>query len=42
MHIAAVLETKNYLIPSLVCLKDALWKKVDEFNDIIKIGRTHT
>ncbi|KAK2880162.1 hypothetical protein FQN49_000509 [Arthroderma sp. PD_2] len=41
MHIAAVLELEDSLLPTLTSLKDALQKKVDEFNDIIKIGRTH-
>ncbi|OBR08680.1 Fumarate hydratase [Colletotrichum higginsianum IMI 349063] len=43
MHIAAVLEIENELIPSLKSLRDALQKKVDEFDakNIIKIGRTH-
>ncbi|GKT96165.1 LOW QUALITY PROTEIN: fumarate hydratase [Colletotrichum tofieldiae] len=43
MHIAAVLEIENELIPSLKSLRDALQKKVDEFDakKIIKIGRTH-
>lgn len=30
------------LLPSLKKLEDALNKKVNEFNNIIKIGRTHT
>ncbi|KAG9248049.1 fumarate hydratase [Calycina marina] len=43
MHIAAVLEIENELIPSLKSLRDALQAKVDEFEakKIIKIGRTH-
>ncbi|KAI0385183.1 fumarate hydratase [Hypomontagnella monticulosa] len=43
MHIAAVLEIEGELIPSLKSLRDALQKKVDEFEakNIIKIGRTH-
>lgn len=41
MHIAAVLEIEDTLLPALTSLKDALQKKVDQFNDIIKIGRTH-
>lgn len=43
MHIAAVLETENELIPAIRSLRDALQKKVDEFEakNIIKIGRTH-
>lgn len=42
IHIAAVLETNERLLPKLRGLKDALALKRDEFNDIVKIGRTHT
>lgn len=42
MHIAAVLEVNERLIPKLKGLTEALAKKRDEFADIIKIGRTHT
>lgn len=41
MHIAAVLELEEQLIPSLRALKDALHKKSEQFEHIIKIGRTH-
>jgi fumarate hydratase class II len=43
MHIAAVLEIENELIPSIKSLRDALQAKVDDFEakKIIKIGRTH-
>ncbi|KAL2890974.1 Fumarate hydratase, mitochondrial [Ceratocystis lukuohia] len=43
MHIAAVLELENELIPALKSLRGALQAKVDEFQakNIIKIGRTH-
>lgn len=41
MHISAVLELEQNLVPSLTNLRDALQKKSDEFKDIIKIGRTH-
>ncbi|KAJ2986102.1 hypothetical protein NUW58_g5192 [Xylaria curta] len=43
MHIAAVLEIEESLLPSLRSLRDALQKKVDDFEakNIIKIGRTH-
>ncbi|KAI1392070.1 fumarate hydratase [Hypoxylon trugodes] len=43
MHIAAVLEIEGELLPSLKSLRDALQKKVDDFEakNIIKIGRTH-
>ncbi|KAL4977878.1 fumarate hydratase [Aspergillus desertorum] len=41
MHIAAVLELENTLLPALTSLRNALQKKVDSFQHIIKIGRTH-
>ncbi len=41
MHIAAAQELDGTLIPSVTALRDALQIKVDEFKDIIKIGRTH-
>ncbi|KIV85126.1 fumarate hydratase, class II [Exophiala sideris] len=41
MHIAAVLDFEQRLIPALTNLRDALQKKVEAFDKIIKIGRTH-
>ncbi|KAL0092921.1 fumarate hydratase [Phycomyces blakesleeanus] len=41
MHIAAVLEIRERLLPALDTLKDAIKAKSDEFDNIIKIGRTH-
>ncbi|KAK6205032.1 fumarase [Scheffersomyces amazonensis] len=41
MHIAAVTEISNALLPNLRDLRDALQKKSEEFSKIIKIGRTH-
>ncbi len=41
MHIAAVEELNHRLIPIVTKLRDALAAKTEEFNDIIKIGRTH-
>ena len=41
MHIAIVLESKNKLIPSLELLNKELKKKVKEFKNVIKVGRTH-
>ena len=41
MHIAAVLELEEQLLPSLKALHDALKKKSEQFEKIIKIGRTH-
>lgn len=42
MHIAAAVEIKTKLLPSLRHLEEALQAKVDAFEDIVKIGRTHT
>lgn len=42
MHIAAVLEVNQRLLPHLKELIAGLEKKSQEFKDIIKIGRTHT
>jgi fumarate hydratase class II len=41
MHIAAVTEITERLIPSVTRLRDALNRKSVAFDDIIKIGRTH-
>lgn len=41
MHIAAAEQLNQKLIPALVQLKDTLKKKTVEFQNIIKIGRTH-
>ena len=41
MHIAAVLELEERLLPSIKLIKDALNKKIDENKDVIKTGRTH-
>ena len=41
MHIAAGEQICNHLIPSLEKLQKALEAKSKEFQDIIKIGRTH-
>lgn len=42
MHVATALELNNRLLPALHYFHDELAKKSKEFNDIIKIGRTHT
>ena len=42
MHIAAVLEVNQRLLPKLEALTEALDAKRAEFDDIVKIGRTHT
>ncbi len=41
MHIAAADSVRHRLIPALSHLKNTLDKKVEEFRDIVKIGRTH-
>ncbi|EMO53009.1 class II fumarate hydratase [Leptospira noguchii] len=41
MHIAAAEQLNQKLIPALIQLKETLKKKTDEFQNIIKIGRTH-
>ncbi|MBA8666360.1 class II fumarate hydratase [Holosporaceae bacterium 'Namur'] len=41
MHIAAVCEINEKLIPALNYIRQALDKKAKEFKNIIKIGRTH-
>ena len=41
INIAAVEAVKNNLIPALNSLRKNLNKKSEEFNDIIKLGRTH-
>merc|ERR1712153_283590 len=42
MYIASVMEMKDTLVPALTTLHGALDAKSKEFEDIIKIGRTHT
>ena len=41
MHIAAVMEINHKLLPSIKALQSAFEKKQKEFENIIKIGRTH-
>ena len=42
MHISAVIEIEDKLLPSLIHFKEAMEKKAEAFSKIIKIGRTHT
>ena len=42
MHIATAMASCDVLIPGLEKLEKALRNKIEEFNGIIKIGRTHT
>jgi fumarate hydratase class II len=41
MYIAAAVNTKERLLPSLKALHDAIDAKATEWADIVKIGRTH-
>src|SRR5579872_3289463 len=41
MHIAAAQRVKNTLIPAIQNVHDAIAAKAKEFNDVVKIGRTH-
>ncbi|MEM8825491.1 MAG: class II fumarate hydratase [Pseudomonadota bacterium] len=41
MHIAAAREINSLLIPALEHLRGALEQKADDFEEIVKIGRTH-
>ena len=41
MHISAAETIHHHVLPSVRELRDALAKKADEWEDIVKIGRTH-
>ncbi len=41
MHIAAVEQVHHYLLPRVKRMREELAKKMQEFQGIIKIGRTH-
>lgn len=41
MHVSAAVEVANNLIPALKELEAALAKKSDQFQEIVKTGRTH-
>ena len=41
MHIAIAMKAKNKLLPSLKLLEKELNKKVKQFSEIVKLGRTH-
>src|SRR6202142_54342 len=41
MNIAAAVNVKERLIPAVQNLRDAIAAKVEEWKDVIKIGRTH-
>lgn len=41
MHIASVLKVEEEVMPALTNLRDTLKEKMDAYQDIVKIGRTH-
>jgi fumarate hydratase class II len=41
MHVAALEAVKNDLLPALETLRDALTEKEEEFDGVVKTGRTH-
>ena len=41
IHIAALTEIRNRLVPAMEKLVASLTKKAEEFKDVMKIGRTH-
>src|SRR5579884_3432829 len=41
MHVSAAVAMKESLLPSLQHLAEALQMKADQFDDVVKIGRTH-
>jgi fumarate hydratase class II len=41
MYIAAAVNVKQRLIPAIRLLHDAIGEKVEQWKDVIKIGRTH-
>src|ERR1700740_44706 len=41
MNIAAATNAKQRLVPAVKALRDAITAKVNEWKDVIKIGRTH-
>jgi fumarate hydratase class II len=41
MHIAAAVNVRERLIPAVTALRDAISAKAAEWDDIVKIGRTH-
>jgi fumarate hydratase class II len=41
IHVSAAVAIKESLIPALQHLTDALQKKADQYDNVVKIGRTH-
>ena len=41
MHIAAVEQLEDVLLPAVAQLRDTLHAKAEQFRDVVKVGRTH-
>ncbi len=41
MHIAAVEQLEDVLLPAVTQLRDTLRAKAEQFRDVVKVGRTH-
>jgi fumarate hydratase, class II len=41
LHIAAAVNAKQRLVPAVTELRDAIGAKAKDWDDIVKIGRTH-
>jgi fumarate hydratase class II len=41
MHIAAVEQLEDVLIPAVTRLRDTLFVKAERYRDVVKVGRTH-
>jgi fumarate hydratase, class II len=41
MHVAAAVEIRHTLIPALFALQEELGKKAEEYDDLVKMARTH-
>jgi fumarate hydratase, class II len=41
IHVSALVAIEGHLLPALCVLRDALGEKAREFDDVLKIGRTH-
>ena len=41
MHIAAVEQLEDVLIPAVTQMRDTLHAKAEQFRDVVKVGRTH-
>ena len=41
MHIATVEQMSNVLLPAVKALRDTLWAKAKEYDNVVMVGRTH-